>query len=112
MPITPRRLGFICLIVALLAAAASPFVFTKFPTVTTAPAAVAAAKAAWQSAYIEAPWHKEFNPDNIARYEPYTATLSNGVWSVSGTTSLGSGNDTPKARIRRWDGAAAVSYGR
>jgi hypothetical protein len=78
MPMTARRLGFICLIVALLAAAASPFVLTKFPTVTTAP----------------------------------PATLSNGVWSVSGTTPVGIGKDAPKARIRRWDGAADVSYGR
>jgi hypothetical protein len=109
---TARRHGFICLIVALLAAAASPFVLTKFRTVTTAPAAVAAANAAWQSSYIEAPWHKEFSPDNIARYEPYTATLSNGVWSVSGTTPVGIGKDAPKARIRRRDGAADVSYGR
>ena len=106
MPVRARRLGLVFLIVVLGALAASPLVFRAFPAVPSSSDAVTAAKRAWGSVYDKAPWHREFSPPNVARFEPYIATLSGGVWFVTGTVPLGSKpEDMPNARVRRWDGA-------
>jgi hypothetical protein len=72
-------------------------------------AAVAAAKAAWQSVYSKARWHSEFSPEHVAEDEPYVAVLKNGVWHVYGTLPHDAIGGTPEARICQSDGMVLVT---
>ena len=74
--------------------------------------AVAAAKAAWQSVYSKAHWHKEFSPEHIAEDEPYVAVLGNGIWHVYGSLPPGALGGTPEARICQVDGLVTVTHGK
>lgn len=82
------------------------------PPVRSSAAAVATAKAAWSSVHSKVPWEGRYSAANVARFEPYTASLSGGVWTVTGTVVEGiSIRDMPLARVRQSDGATDVSNG-
>jgi hypothetical protein len=59
------------------------------PAVPTADLAIAAAREAWDSIYEKARWHSELSRESTARFEPYTAILTDGVWLVRGTIPPG-----------------------
>jgi hypothetical protein len=57
--------------------------------VNTAEEAVARAKTAWASVSEKASWHVAYSKENTTKFEPYRATLENGVWVVRGTVPSG-----------------------
>jgi hypothetical protein len=75
--------------------------------VSSAQAAIAAARQAWSSVYEKAHWHKSFSPRQVAAAEPFSASLKNGVWFVSGKSLAAGGS--PTAQVCASDGSVAVS---
>jgi hypothetical protein len=75
-----------------------------------AEAAVAHAKGAFASTYEKNPSSYPYSPTNIAKFEPYTATLRNGVWHIDGTVPAGYHGSVPAVSICRNDGAASISW--
>ena len=76
--------------------------------VNTAEGAVARAKIAWASVSEKASWHGAYSKENTAKFEPYTATLENGMWVVRGSVPSGYRGEMPEARVRRNDGQVSV----
>ena len=76
--------------------------------VNTAEEAVTRAKAAWASIYEKASWHVAYSKENTAKFEPYTATLENGVWVVRGTVPRNYRGEMPEARVRQNDGQVSA----
>lgn len=76
--------------------------------VNTPAEAVARAKTAWASVSEKANWHVAYSKENAAKFEPYTATLENGVWVVRGTVPSGYRGEMPEARVRQSDGQVSV----
>jgi hypothetical protein len=54
-----------------------------------AEAAIASARAAWTSIHEKTSSSDVYSPANMAKFEPYTATLNDGVWQVRGTVPPG-----------------------
>ena len=73
--------------------------------VSTPEAAVAAAKDAWDSIAAKATWHDTYKRENRARFEPYRATLTNGVWHVVGRIPADFHGRSPKALVCESDGS-------
>lgn len=76
--------------------------------VTTADAAILSAKQAWQSIY-EKKRSPAYGKESAARFEPYTATLKDGVWHVRGTVPLGYHGETLETTVRQSDGSVSVT---
>jgi hypothetical protein len=75
-----------------------------------ASAAIAQAKAAWIAIHEKDPTNATSAPDYIARFEPYSATLKDGVWHVQGTIPPGFHGRAPVMSVCKNDeGAAAGS---
>ena len=72
--------------------------------ITTADAAVAAAKLAWRA---------KFSDSVVQRSEPYRANLHNGSWQVFGTLPAGFRGGTPEAVICASNGQVVkIAHGR
>jgi hypothetical protein len=56
--------------------------------VTSADVAILSARHAWQSVY-EKSRSPVYSKESAAKFEPYTATLENGVWHVRGNIPAG-----------------------
>jgi len=78
--------------------------------ISTAVAAVESARSAWEGVSDKLNRENAFNGDNLARFEPYSATLKGEVWYVTGTRRDSKG-DMPEAYICRVDGQARVVAG-
>ena len=76
--------------------------------VNTSEQAVAHAKTAWASVGEKANWHAVYSKENTAKFEPYTATLENGVWVVRGTVPTGYRGEMLETRVRQSDGQVSV----
>lgn len=92
---------------------AMPFFFACSSTsgsnsIGTAEEAVSKAKLAWKQIYEKASWHKVYSPESTAKFEPYTATLVNGVWIVKGTIPAGYEGEVIESTVRQSDGSVAV----
>jgi hypothetical protein len=74
--------------------------------ISSVDAAIAAAKKAWSAVYEKARWQKVFSPENVAAAEPYSASLKNGIWVVSGKQRPGA--TSPTAQVCASDGATSV----
>jgi hypothetical protein len=76
--------------------------------ITTPQAAVAIAKNSWRSAYdkVRSP---AYSKEETARFEPYTATLKDGIWTVKGTIPPGYRGETLVTTVRAADGFAAIA---
>ena len=68
----------------------------------------ASARHAWDSVYSKTK-SETFSPQNIRQFEPYTATLRDGVWHVHGTLPSNFHGVVPEATIRESDGRIDVS---
>ena len=77
----------------------------KAVAVSTPEAAVAAARDAWESISSKATSADSFKRESVARFEPYTATLTDGVWYVTGTIPAGYHGRMPKALVCESDGS-------
>jgi hypothetical protein len=75
-------------------------------SVHNATEAITAAKRAWAAVYSKAGWHSNFGQATVARFEPYSAVLRDGIWFVSGVVK--DGKRGPVAYICASDGAASV----
>ena len=73
--------------------------------VPTAEEAIAKARDAWGSIYDKT-GHAIYSEESTAQFEPYTATLENGVWTVRGTIPAGYSGNTLVTTICQSDGAA------
>lgn len=80
-----------------LAPGRAPLVDNPFKAVTRA-------RSAWRSVYRQASWRVVYSPASVARFEPYTATLSNGVWHVIGAPLLPAAGRGPEAYVCASDG--------
>jgi hypothetical protein len=74
-----------------------------------AASAIAHAKGAFASVY-EKTHSIEASPTNIAKFEPYTAVLKDGVWHVQGTAPAGYYGDIPVASVCKNDEGASVTW--
>jgi hypothetical protein len=72
--------------------------------VTTEAEPIAQARGAWKSTYEKAPSLTIVSPEETSKFEPYTATLEDGVWIVRGTIPPGFHGDMLVTRIRVADG--------
>jgi len=70
--------------------------------------AIRSAKQAWQSIY-EKKRSPEYSNESRARFEPYTATLEEGVWHIQGTVPPGYSGETLETTVRQSDGAVSVT---
>jgi hypothetical protein len=77
-------------------------------SITTPQAAVAIAKSSWSSIYdkIRSP---AYSKADTARFEPYTATLKDGIWTVQGTIPPGYRGETLVTTVRAVDGFASIA---
>jgi len=80
--------------------------FDQKASVSSPEAAIVAAKQAWKSIYSKASWHAVFGPANVDSFEPYSASLKDGIWFVAGTPN--NGRRSPVAYICASDGAASI----
>ena len=76
--------------------------------VTTAEEAVTRARTAWKSVGEKASWHVAYRKESTAKFEPYTATLENGVWIVRRTVPSGYRGEVLETRVRQIDGQVSV----
>jgi hypothetical protein len=102
-------------IIPLAMMAALPIVFgcssasnEKVP-VTTSEAAIQKAKEAWVSIYDKASWQTAYRSESTAKFEPYTATLQDGVWLVRGTIPPNYQGDVLETTVQQSDGSASVT---
>ena len=77
------------------------------PPITTPEAAIAVAKAAWPTIY-EKTHYPAYSGKETARFEPYTATLVDGVWIVKGTIPAGYRGPTLVTKVRVSDATGPV----
>ena len=69
--------------------------------------AVERAHWAWRSVFRQASWRVVYSPGNVARFEPYSASLNAGVWHVVGKPLLETaGLGAPEAYVCASDGQA------
>ena len=69
--------------------------------------AVERAHWAWHAVFRQASWRAVYSPGNVARFEPYSASLDAGVWHVVGKPPLQSaGLGAPEAYVCASDGHA------
>jgi hypothetical protein len=77
------------------------------PPIDTAEEAIHAARLAWKTFYVQSGNQAEFlSPETIAKSEPYTATLRDGVWTISGTP----GAPGPITKVRVEDGKVMFAH--
>jgi NTF2 fold immunity protein of polymorphic toxin system component len=89
--------------VALAASCSSP----RQSAVETPDAAIAAAKTGWAGIYDKTQ-RVQYSPSETKKFEPYTATLNNGRWTVKGTVPHGYRGDTLVTTVRASDGSVTV----
>jgi hypothetical protein len=77
--------------------------------VTTPEAAVEKAKQAWASIHEKASWQSAYSKENTAKFEPYTATLQDGIWVVRGTIPPGYQGEVLETTVRQSDGDVSVT---
>ncbi len=78
--------------------------------VRTAEAAVEKARKTWAALYEKGSWHKELSPKETARFEPYTASLSSGKWTVRGTIPKKYHGVTLVTTVQQEDGIVQVQF--
>lgn len=76
--------------------------------VASANAAIMSARQAWQSIY-EKNRSAAYSKESAAKFEPYTATLKDGVWHVRGTVPPGYHGETLETTVRQSDGSVSVT---
>lgn len=77
--------------------------------VTTPEVAVHRAKESWTSIYEKASWKADYGEGSTAIFEPYTATLENGIWIVRGTVPSGYKAKILVTEVRQSDGTVSVT---
>jgi hypothetical protein len=82
---------------------------SKPKPVETPDAAIAAAKGAFRSIHEKAPSQSGYSPENVERFEPFTATLRDGSWEVTGTRPAGYQGRMPRARVSHADGSVSAT---
>jgi hypothetical protein len=98
----PLALGF-------MAALVLPAVLAPGKNSVDSPdAAIAASRQAWRS-ISEKTSKSPFNPASTTRFEPYSATLEDGVWVVHGTVAAGYRGEILITRVRQSDGAVELT---
>lgn len=76
--------------------------------VLTAESAITTAKQAWQSIHDKTS-SPLYDPKETTRFEPYTATLEDGVWTVKGTIPPRYHGTTLVTTVRKDTGAVSVT---
>lgn len=71
-------------------------------------AAIVRAKANWAAIHEKAQNH-ESDPTYLARFEPFSATLKDGVWHVQGTVPAGFHGRVPVMSLCKNDEGASAS---
>jgi hypothetical protein len=91
------------LVLALIAACVS------HTTIDTPGEAISRAESAWQSINEKKGNRDEvFRPEYVKRFQPYTATLANGIWTVRWTVPSTYKGEILETTIRQIDGATSV----
>jgi len=78
--------------------------------VRTAEAAIEKARKTWAELYEKGSWHKELGPKETARFEPYTASLASGKWTVRGTIPPKYHGVTLVTTVQQEDGIVQVQF--
>jgi hypothetical protein len=96
---------------AMLLLAASFAATAEQTRIDTAEQALAVARAAWASFDQRTPaGEKTFTPASLARFEPYTATLTDGIWTFRGTPVAGTAERPPLTRVRASTGEVMSGF--
>jgi hypothetical protein len=77
--------------------------------VASADAAILSARQAWQSIAEKKGSSSVYSKESAAKFEPYTATLKDGVWHVRGTVPPGYRGETLDTTVRQSDGSVSVT---
>ena len=72
--------------------------------------AIEHAKDAWAATFEKSPHSDLYSPTNMARFEPYWATLKDGVWHVEGTIPPGYHGYAPKTSVCRNDEGVSTEW--
>jgi hypothetical protein len=99
-----RQFAMACLV--MLASACSHSNDANGP-VLTPEAAIAKAKISWASVYKKT-HSTTFSEETVRRFEPFTAVLASGVWTVRGTTPADFHGTAPEATVHQADGFTSV----
>ncbi len=75
-----------------------------------AASAIAMAKAAWASTYEKNPSSLVYSPANVAKFEPYVATLKDDVWHVEGTVPPGHHGYVPVTSVCKNDEGVSTAW--
>ncbi len=92
---------------AMLASACAPSQNGDGP-ILTGEAAIAKAKGSWVGVYGKT-HSATFSDETVRRFEPYTAVLADGVWTVRGTVPAEFHGVVPEATVHQSDGRSSVS---
>jgi hypothetical protein len=76
--------------------------------VLTPEVAIAKAKESWSGVYRKT-HDPTLSEESVKRFEPYTATLADGVWTIRGTMPADFHDGAPIATVRQADGLASVT---
>jgi hypothetical protein len=82
---------------------------TKVGPVLTSAEAVSRAKSAWKSIYEKNRQRAVYSEESTAKFEPYMATLKDGVWHVRGTVPRGYRGEILETTVRERDGSVSVT---
>lgn len=106
---TPRYTRGLLLIFSAFAALSAYTACTLTTPLTTPKEAIKAARLSWRSIdekhNFKSPVYSE---KEIAKFEPYTATLVQGAWIVKGTIPANYRGDTLETTVRERDGDVSV----
>ena len=72
--------------------------------------AVQAARSVLASFHEKNPSDTRYNPSNLAQFEPYSASLKDGVWHVNGRIPVGFSGYAPVVSVCRNDEGAASEW--
>jgi hypothetical protein len=106
---TPRHVLRLLLILSAFATLSAYTTCTLSTPVTTPEAAIKVARLSWRSIDEKHNFKSPvYNEKEIARFEPYTATLVQGEWIVKGTIPANYRGDTLETTVRERDGDVSV----
>ena len=96
-----------CVITAVLALAACSD-YTGGP-VKSRNDAIAAARIGWASVQVKASRREIYSKETRAKFEPYTAELQDGVWTVKGTIPSDYKGTVLVTQVRASDGSVSIT---
>jgi hypothetical protein len=107
MNVKRQLVAAVMVVIVALMGVATPCTAKDLLPVTSEVAAIAAAKSAWESIRDKSNL-PVYRNEEAKRFEPYSATLKDGVWTVRGTIPAGYHGQTLVTTVRQDNGVVLV----